>query len=141
MRINRMLYDEILNSVRNCFPEMGGILGGTKGIVEQVYYDDGIGSEKKCSYSPYVSVLNKVLWDWKKRNIEFYGMFHTHCYGGGTLSLGDKRYIKVIMENMPEQLDKLYFPVIVFPQKEMLVYVAIRKQGQLIIKEEELLFE
>lgn len=141
MRINRIMYEKILNEVRGTFPEMGGILGGVEGIVTQLFLDEGIENEKKCSYTPNVFKLNEIIREWDDKGIEFYGIFHTHCYGSGGLSEGDTRYMKEIMESMPKTVKKLYFPVVVFPQKEMVAYVALLEKGQLIIKEEKILLE
>ena len=141
MHISRRVYQKILDEVRNTFPEMGGIIGGGAGMVTQLYFDDGMENEGKCSYTPNVSKLNEIIQRWSEKKIEFYGIFHTHCYGSGVLSEGDKKYIKVIMESMPHTVEKLYFPVIVFPQKEMVAYAALLEKGQLIIKEEKILLE
>lgn len=141
MRINRTLYEKMFSEVRNTFPELGGILGGTSGIITQLYLDNGVENEKQCCYVPNTSALNEVIQAWSENEIEFYGLFHTHCYGSGVLSEGDKKYVKAIMESMPKSVKKLYFPVIVFPQKEVVAYEASLAKGQLIIKEEKIILE
>lgn len=60
------------------------------------------------------------------------GVFHTHFYGVNTLSEGDRAYIKQIMAAMPDGLECLYFPLIVFPDKEMIVYQASRSKNRSI---------
>ena len=141
MRICRDIYNNILISVNEIPPESGGILGERDKIVQFVEYDEGVKNEKMCSYSPNVEKLNLVIQDWQRKGIMFCGIFHTHFFGVETLSEGDILYIKSIMKQMPLEIKKLFFPIVVLPQREMIVYVVNREQEQLIIKKDTILIE
>ena len=141
MRINKEIYNNILTLVRDIPPESGGILGEKDGVIQFVVYDEGRKTGKMCSYSPDVQKLNVVIQDWQEKGILFCGIFHTHFFGVETLSEGDRLYIKMIMEQMPMEIEKLFFPIVVLPQREFVVYVASREQGPLIIKKDTILIE
>lgn len=142
MNIKKKTYDTILNKVPASMPESGGIIGGSNGVIEVVEFDKGniIYSEKCCFYAPDVKKLNQCIKKWKENNIDFYGLFHTHFYGVRSLSEGDRCYIEKIMKAMPATKHKLFFPVIVFPEKEMVVYVAELYRNHVIIETEDICF-
>ena len=114
MRIKKEIYYSILTSVKDIPPESGGILGEKDGIIQFVVYDEGVKNEKLCSYAPNVEKLNVVIQKWQEEGILICGMFHTHFFGVETLSEGDVNYINMIMEQMPEEIKTLFFPIIVF---------------------------
>lgn len=64
-------------------------------------------------------------------------MFHTHFYGVETLSEGDRRYIKDIMHAIPSWKQKLYFPIIVLPERKIKSYVCVRYNSEVCIKKDE----
>lgn len=136
MRIKKEIYNNILTSVKDIPPESGGILGEKDGVIQFVVYDEGRKTRKMCSYSPNVQKLNVVIQDWQEKGILFCGIFHTHFFGVETLSEGDRLYIKMIMEQMPIEIKRLFFPIVLLPQREMVVYVAKKEQEQLIIKQD-----
>ena len=141
MRICRDIYNNILISVNNIPPESGGILGAKDEIIQFVAYDEGVKNGKMCNYSPNVEKLNLVIQDWQEKGIMFCGIFHTHFFGVETLSEDDTLYIKAIMKQMPIEIEKLFFPIVVLPQRDMIVYVANREQEQLIIRKDTILIE
>ena len=141
MRIQKEIYHSILTSVKDIPPESGGILGEKDGIIQFVVYDDGVKDGKLCSYTPNVEKLNVVIWEWQEQNILFCGIFHIHFFGVETLSEGDIKYINGIMEQMPEEIKILYFPILVLPQREFVVYVANREQKTIQIKKEDIVIE
>lgn len=143
MKIRKKVYHDILTMVKETSPESGGIIGGRNGVIEFAEYDAGIPQGRMCSYSPDVQRLNQVITKWEQQDITFCGMFHTHYFRVETLSEGDISYIKKIMDSMPERIEKLYFPLVVLPQKEMIVYTAIKSKEQknVIILKEELEYE
>ena len=130
MKINQQVYNRIVTTVKEIPPESGGILGEKNGVIEFVEYDSGIPQGRMCSYSPNVQRLNYVIAEWEQQGITFCGMFHTHYFGVETLSEGDISYIKKIMSSMPKDITKLYFPLVVLPQREMIVYTARRNVEQ-----------
>lgn len=136
MRITTKQYEEIMKMVNPIPPESGGILGSRDDMIVATFYDKGIKTEKMCSYIPNVNLLNDIIAKWNEENIVFSGIFHTHYFGVRTLSCGDRNYIEKIMMSMPNEVSELYFPIIVMPQKEMIVYKAIKSENQILIQED-----
>ena len=141
MRIKKEIYHSIFTSVKDTPPESGGILGEKDGIIQFVVYDEGVKNGKLCSYAPDVEKLNFVIREWQEEGILFCGMFHTHFFGVETLSEGDVKYINMIMEQMPEEIKTLFFPIVVLPQRKFVVYVANREQKTIQIKKENIVIE
>ena len=50
-----------------------------------------------------------------------------------TLSAGDREYIIKIMNSMPDAITKLYFPLVVMPQRKIIAYTAEKGKGKLKI--------
>lgn len=141
MKITKEVYQEIQKCIKITPPESGGILGSNKNVVITFIYDKGINNEKMCSYSPNVNLLNSVITEWKEKGVLFAGIFHAHYFGVKTLSCGDINYIEKIMMNMPSCIKELYFPLVVMPEREVIVYKAIRKENQVLIQEDELIIQ
>lgn len=133
---SKRLLEDILAHIPEILPETGGILGGNQGIIKVYLQDEGMPSRYGCSYAPNTERLNKEIEKWKRDKISFMGIFHTHFHGVRTLSAGDKAYIASIMNEIPSCITKLYFPIIVFPQKEIVAYAAIRNNGKITIMED-----
>lgn len=138
MKIEQVIYEQILRNQKVMPPETGGILGGYKNIICANQFDEGVQTERKCSYTPNTKMLNEIIRKWHKNNIIFMGIYHTHFFDVGTLSEGDKKYIKTILKSMPEIIEQLYFPLVIMPKRKMICYVAELKSGKLIIKKDEL---
>ena len=138
MNICTETYNLIINNVGNVPPESGGILGGQNRIINHVVFDPGMNQSKWCSYTPNVKMMNKTIERWFTDGIDFQGIFHTHFFGVDTLSPGDKEYIALIMKCMPPFVKHLYFPLVVLPERRMVVYKAIQRAGQLTIEQDNL---
>lgn len=132
MNITKNLYQEILYRCPSALPESGGLLGGSRGCVNEVYYEPGLQSEQRGCYIPDVERLNQCLKNWHRKNITFYGIFHTHLPNWKTLSEGDRTYIKTIMKAMPETVGVLYFPL-VFPKERIVSFRAERSGAKICI--------
>lgn len=141
MNIILSIYKSIVKSVPDVPPEIGGILGGNDNIIRYVKFDKGLYDPKKkhCAYIPDVKKLNEYIEEWENNYIDFYGIFHTHFYGIETLSSGDKNYIKKIMDTLPLEVNELYFPVVVLPERKIKGYIAYRKGTQIHIMDEKLI--
>ena len=112
MKILRHTYD-VLCSLPCAPPETGGILGGKSGIISTYDIDLGLDTfDNYDHYHPNVKKLNQVISDWVKQGISFYGLFHSHFPGGEQLSFGDQKYIFQIMMTMPQEVNELFFPII-----------------------------
>ncbi len=126
MKILKTIYDLLLHETPLLPPETGGIIGGSDGIITEAYFDKGNSLLTTPSiYVPNIKVLNQVITNWDKEDIEFCGIFHSHYSRDRALSPGDKKYIKKIMRVMPPQVCYLYFPIIL-PQKTIIGYRASR---------------
>lgn len=137
MNITRNIYEQIINNVPADPPESGGILGTDKsGDIRFAEFDEGLhnGSySKKCIYAPDVEFMNVCIKKWEELGIQFCGIFHTHFHGVSSMSKGDMRYIYRIMDAMPQTIEKLYFPIIVLPGREMKAYYCLRERKRLRI--------
>ena len=122
-------------------PETGGILGGSGGVVTCSVLDVGKAGGPPCSYTPDVAFLNRQIQEWFKDGIEFMGIFHVHFGGAASISAGDKMYIEQIMKAMPEEITCLYFPIILMPEREVVVYQASMDDGGIQIKREEIVYQ
>lgn len=121
--------------------EIGGIIGSKyENIVTDYVIDYGIKDDNCiCSYYPNTEYLNKQISIWQEHNISFMGIFHIHFAKEGTLSENDKEYINCIMEAMPSSIDKLYFPIVLLPEKIIVPYRAER-YGKKNIKKDEIIY-
>lgn len=134
MKICKEVLNDILNSMPIIPPEAGGIIGGKKGKINIWEFDLGY-KEEGCMYCPNVESLNNTIEIWINEGFDFMGIFHVHFGGAKTLSEGDKKYIQEIMNAMPDAIKKLYFPIIVQPEKELCSYKAVRNLwGEIKIK-------
>lgn len=138
MKIADNILREILNQMPLTPPEAGGIIGGTEGAVRIWRYDGGY-PEKGCVYRPNVEYLNDVIAEWMDSGLSFMGIIHVHFGGSRGLSDSDIRYIEKIMRAMPDSIEKLYFPLVVQPQRQWVSYVAYRNsQGKVTVTEDEI---
>lgn len=87
--------------------------------------------------------LNDVIKEWQKNSIIFMGIYHTHFWNVDvdTLSENDKEYIKKIMDNMPEEIGQLYFPLVLMPKREVICYAAQIASGKLVVKKDNLIIK
>ena len=137
MKIAQEVWEKIFSDIGETPPEVGGILGMSKDVVDSLFIDCGVPMNKLCSYTPDVTLLNHMIDIWQQKEIRFVGIFHSHYFGVKSLSEGDKKYIKLIMNSMPSDINSLYFPVAVMPDKELVVYKAYRcERGLELIKEQ-----
>lgn len=135
MKISDTVVEIVNNSISGTPPETGGILGSrNQDAIDEVVMDlPNKRSESRCTYSPNVDYLNRQIGLWQEQGITFRGMFHTHFAGVRTLSDSDKEYIGRIMMAMPLQINTLYFPVFVLPDREFVCYTAERLNGKIVI--------
>lgn len=137
MKILYDVYKEIVDRIPDEIPETGGILGGHRGVITRVIFDEGIKDNvQMCHYIPNVCMLNECLAIWLEQGIEFYGLFHTHFFGVSSLSQGDIAYIKRILLAMPEEKKWLYFPIVVFPDKKIVSYRCSLDGEKLVVQDE-----
>lgn len=132
MKINKTAYDLILNLVDPYdYKEKGGIIGGNNGITTEFVFDEGE-NDALGNYYPNVDKLNYLIDCWQNNGIEFYGIVHSHCSYEDFLSGEDKEYIKSIMRAMPDDVDRLYFPIVT-KKRELTAYKASKRGGGAIV--------
>jgi len=139
MKIRKEIYEQIIRRQNTEPPETGGIIGGRDGIVDAEFFDEGSRTQRLCSYTPNVKVLNRVIEDWQRRGISFMGIYHTHFCDVETLSVGDRYYIEKILKNMPAEIARLYFPLVVMPKRKMICYYAEFLSGQAVVRRDNLI--
>lgn len=139
MKIKTDVYHEIISCPGDNPPESGGILGARSDYIDVFEYDVGLPGGCACSYAPDTVRLNRVISEWQENDIAFAGIFHAHYFGVKTLSEDDIRYIHMIMNAMPPVIQSLYFPIVVMPQRELVVYRAERSNGNISVLTDTLL--
>ena len=121
MRISRSLATDLLQNTPSAPPESGGILGAKDGIVTDYFADKGLPDKTGYgTYAPNTTLLNEIIGNWAKDDIDFCGLYHTHLPGGISLSDADKEYIREIL--IAAKKDKLFFPILL--DNQMIVYCA-----------------
>ena len=138
MNITKELYYQILSHIPICPPECGGIIAGKNNIVSHFCIDEqGIASANE--YMPNIKYINETIELWRKNNIDFLGIFHTHPESGRVLSKSDITYITKIMTNISDENIHLYFPIII-PRKEIISYYSQIVNGDIQILNDEINF-
>lgn len=135
MKIQKIIYDEILKYTPVVPPETGGIIGQQNGIICFAEFDSGTVQRESAVYVPNVEKLNSVIEKWNSSGIEFVGMFHSHPIGQETLSGDDIEYIKTVFDSMPDSVMKLYFPIVI-PKSHIISYKAIRENHRICIEKD-----
>ncbi len=131
MLLTSFVYKKML-SMPHVPPESGGILGGSNKIISEFIFDEGISNIDSAIYKPNTTFLNKQIENWSNRNIELYGIVHTHPKKQNTLSVDDMEYIKKILLAAPSNISYLFFPV-VLPHFKVFSYIATLEEGKLTI--------
>lgn len=133
MKIQKAIYDKILNFCPVVPPETGGIIGQQNGIIGFAEFDSGTVQSESAVYIPDVERLNSVIEKWSCSGIEFVGVFHSHPIGQETLSKDDIEYIHSVFDSMPDSVTELYFPIVI-PKSHIIAYKAIRKNHRICIE-------
>ena len=132
MKILKEVYEKMM-ACPGVPPESGGILGTSDGrIINHVLFDKGLQEDNEGMYYPDISFLNQTIENWTENGIRFQGLFHTHAPQWPVLSNDDKFYIVEILNVMPSNIEKLYFPL-VFPGQNIKAYIAKRQEGIIVI--------
>ena len=134
MKISQQIFERLLN-LPAVPPETGGILGGKGEMIDIVVIDTNKSSCYTGIYAPDALFLNNCIQKWATEGIKFMGMFHTHAPNWPDLSSEDRKYMKLIMESMPESIRCLYFPLI-FPTNEIKAFQAVKVGEQVVISED-----
>lgn len=138
MFINKKVYEDLLKSCSSIFAESGGLLGGKNNIITCFKFDKGVGEKSIGEYYPNVNELNNQINLWRKRNICFYGLAHSHFQAETSLSRGDIIYIKRIMLNMQKEIKFLYFPIVFPLEHKIMSFKAIYDNENIVIAEDKI---
>lgn len=142
MKIKEIELNYILCNVPVLTCETGGLLGADiSGIIVQTVLDRGIAANQnsKYSYYPNLQIFNNYIQVWAKMGICFAGIFHTHYSNKAVLSDEDINYIKKIFRSMPKEIDELYFPILLIPDKRFIPFLAERDENGKVKINEDLL--
>lgn len=113
VRVRTDVLQAIYNALGTRRAECGGMLGGdaTAGVITRFWFDEK-GARSGATYSPSVADANRVIdEDWAKEEVRFLGFAHSHPPFLRTLSGGDERYIRHILEAR-RSLPRLLVPII-----------------------------
>jgi len=102
---------QIANTIGVNKPETGGILGMSRGIIDNYYFDaDAITASG--FYYPHIARVNQIVnEEWATRNVSFCGFVHSH-EDGLELSYADKEYAKELLKAVAHLRDSLHFLVV-----------------------------
>lgn len=131
MKIAKEIYRQI--TTQSFLKEVSGLLGGINGTI-LYYYQASSNNNKECSCYLEGERINKVIDLWQRKGIDFYGIYHTHPICDDRLSAQDISYITAVMNALSQNVECLYFPVIL-PNKKMTAYKAVNKGQISIVKE------
>ena len=134
MKITNEIFLDILSSFPSAPPECGGIIGGKDGVISEFCFDN-TGSEKQAVYEPNADYLNRIIEDWSRSGIVFYGIIHSHMKNEPDLSNGDIAYIQLVMSDLAVGA-KLYFPIVM--PGYIIPFVATKTENSVNIQKEEL---
>jgi len=138
MQIKKEIYNKIICKCPEAPPEVGGILGGEKGVISIFALDIPENSNAANRYMPNTENLNSIITAWGNNGIKFFGIFHTHFPYGYSLSTEDEQYIHQIMSAMPAYVKDLFFPVVI-PGDGMASFKAIRENKIIRIEPDEII--
>lgn len=137
LKFKKKAYDKLINCAK-VPPETGGIVMGNDLIIDTIIFDLNIKEKRYAGvYIPNVVFLNETIAQLNRKGKNFYGIFHTHADNWKTLSAGDEKYIKNIMNAMPAEIKTLYFPL-VFPKTSVKLYRAEKKNNDIYFLEEKI---
>ncbi len=134
IQIKKEIYKKLINISITEF-EIGGIIGEKDNIICNVYFDKSTPNYNMGIYKANTEYLNKKIDEWQNNSINFCGIFHTHTDKSKSLSKGDIKTINTIMNNMPSDISKLYFPLIL-PKNNLYLYSAEIKNNTVKIYSE-----
>lgn len=98
IEITLQVFDRIKDTIGKLEPEQGGVLGGTRNVITNYFYDAQLVSDLNM-YKPNIESINNELVNWQKNNVDFIGVIHSHPNGRLILSYADKIYAKKLMKN------------------------------------------
>lgn len=105
--------EEIKTTIGNRPIESGGIIGGERDTITAFCFDNG---EHLSEYIPNVSFLNSQIKAWHEKDIEFYGIIHSHPSYSPKPSNEDLAYALKIKEKNPF-LSHIIFPILIKNEK------------------------
>ncbi len=131
MKISMKAYEYLVDGCLPVPPETGGLVGGDNGCITEVYYIYNVSDKSSFQYAPNIKLMNSVIADWMKNNIDFLGIFHTHPSNCCSLSCEDKIYIDKIMLELKDKKKELYFPIVI-PGEKIIFYKAIYAKDRIV---------
>lgn len=136
MVIKKSVLNQIYSFIElNADKESGGLLGKKEDIITNVILDFGL-SNHRCTYEPNIDLFNNTIVTWQLQGIDFAGIYHTHFFGISTLSPEDIAYAKEILLSMPNNINQLYFPIVLPEDMKIIPYIFRKKTGYVCFESE-----
>lgn len=101
MKLDRQIYNAIINYMVYQNVESGGILGGQNGIITH-FYPDRKAMPISHAYVPHIESLSQVISEWLQVGIDFIGFIHSHTKNG-MLSKDDIAYCQAFFKANPTE--------------------------------------
>lgn len=129
IEVERKVFEQIIGYSSGLNYETGGFIGICNHRIHTYFFDDG--TRQKGTYCPNRDIFYELIEKWGQKGMTAFGIFHTHLNGNPSLSGEDIGYINSIFESNTD-LEEMFFPVII-PEKEICVYLANRKNEEVLI--------
>ena len=114
-----LVVDQIRRNIGNYSFETGGILGGKGQKVSRFAFDKGKKQKDEDSFCPDIDKMNNVISNWRREEIQFLGLVHSHKVNP-YLSAADIEYgFKIVLLN---RMKWIYMPIYVLREDELIVY-------------------
>ena len=132
VKIKREVFNQIKETIGKCVPEAGGVLGCKKNIICSYYFDSK--SSNYSKYEPSITDINATLIEWRKNEIYFAGIIHSHPNDCNSLSKSDIDSIIAIFEKTNFS-GTLFFPIVTNHKKFAIrFYFAKKSHIGIVIK-------
>lgn len=139
MKIKKSVFEEIIKTEISV-KEIGGLLGADfYGNIVRTVIDKGIDDRSKYVYYPNIMLFNRVIIEWADLNIRFGGIFHTHYAHDAFLSDEDIKYIERLFDEVKNEIEVLYFPILLVPSKQLIPFKVIKGSNETCLIERDTL--
>ena len=118
--IDYSIYRSIIDIIGNSPIESGGIIGIKNNTVCSFYFDC-FAKHNDSSYTPSINILNDIIKEWKKEEIDFIGIVHSHPNGYKLPSKNDTLYARMLLDTN-ENLPFVIFPIVTMDDEEIFIF-------------------
>lgn len=126
--LDKKVREEMICTIGREPNETGGILGGSDCEINHFFFDVGEKSSAN-EYVPNTDLLNKVIDNWKSRDIKFLGIIHSHI-DNPLLSDKDIQMALKILDLNPF-IESILMPIFIIKDQEFRWYKVSKHQVDL----------